>query len=292
MDFYKHCRVNPKYFRLQDADSSFTGTLTKEKAEAIQAADLAQLEALQDKFYAQDRYALLVVLQGMDAAGKDGTIKHVISGVNPQGVDVHSFKVPSQEELQHDYLWRCQRALPQRGRIGIFNRSYYEEVLVVRVHPELLAAQRLPADVAADPDIWKRRYEDIAAFERHLQRNGVRVVKFFLHLSKEEQRQRLLARIDSGDKNWKVSRSDYAERKYWDRYQQAYQEMLRATSTDHAPWYVIAADHKWFGRTAVSSILVRTLEALAPAYPSVSEAPRRELIEVRGLLVAEGATRR
>jgi PPK2 family polyphosphate:nucleotide phosphotransferase len=253
----------------------------------MQAQDLQRLRELQERFWAQDRYALLVILQAMDAAGKDGILKHVFAGLNPQGVDVRVFKAPTREELDHDYLWRCHKALPERGRIGIFNRSHYEEVLVVRVHPELLAAQRLPPETAASPDIWKQRYEEINAWERTLHRNGTRIVKFFLHLSKEEQRKQFLERIEEPEKRWKFSKQDVLERAFWDAYQTAYQEALAATSTAHAPWFVIPADRRWFTRAAVSRILVQTLEAIDPQYPSLSGAQLRELEEARKLLEAE-----
>jgi PPK2 family polyphosphate:nucleotide phosphotransferase len=214
----------------------------------------------------------------MDAAGKDGTIKHVMTGINPQGVDVFSFKTPSAEELAHDYLWRCTKVLPERGRIGIFNRSYYEELAVVRVHNAILEQERLPPGSATD--LWKDRYEDIAAFERHLCRNGTRVLKFFLHLSKNEQRKRLLKRIDTPDKIWKLSADDVHERKYWDNYHRAYEELLTHTNTQSAPWYVIPADHKWFTRVAVAGIIVAELEALHLTYPQVSDEQRAHLAEI------------
>jgi PPK2 family polyphosphate:nucleotide phosphotransferase len=228
--------------------------------------------------YAKSEYALLIVLQGMDAAGKDGAIKHVMTGVNPQGVDVSSFKMPSATELAHDYLWRCVKVLPERGRIGIFNRSYYEELTVVRVHEAVLEHEQLPPQSALH--LWKDRYEDIAAFERHLSRNGTRVVKFFLHLSKDEQKKRLLERIDTPDKNWKLSASDVHERKFWDDYQNVYEELLTHTSTASAPWYVIPADNKWFSRVAIGSIIVAELEALHLTYPEVSDEQRAHLAEI------------
>ena len=287
-DFAKELRVDPQTFALGDVDPSSHGRLKKAEGLELQKAHLADLQVLQDRLYAQDRYALLVVLQAMDAAGKDGTIKHVMSGLNPQGCEVHSFKVPSALELDHDFLWRAHLRVPERGRIGIFNRSHYEEVLVVRVHPELLDAQRLPPGSAADPHFWEHRFEDIVAFERYLHRNGTRLVKFFLHVSREEQRRRFLARIDDPDKNWKVSRADLAERAFWDDYQRAYEQMLRATSTDEAPWYVVPADHKWFAHTAVGDILVHALRAIDPQYPSVSGKQRQELQRLRKTLKDEG----
>ena len=244
------------------------------------------LAEYQARLAAQDSYALLVVLQALDAAGKDGTIKHVMSGVNPQGVSVVSFKVPSAEDLQHDFLWRYQRALPQRGTIGIFNRSHYEEVLVVRVHPELLAAQQVPAS-ARRKGIWTRRYAAINDWERHLVENGTRVVKLLLNVSKEEQRRRFLDRIDEPQKNWKFSAADARERQHWDDYQTAFSEMLSATSTKWAPWHVIPADHKWFAHLSVAAVLVDALMDIDPRYPSLSEEQRRELAEAKKQLEAE-----
>jgi PPK2 family polyphosphate:nucleotide phosphotransferase len=234
------------------------------------------LAAYQEKLAAQGTHGLLVVLQGLDAAGKDGTIRHVMSGVNPQGVVVSSFKVPSTEELDHDYLWRYVRKLPGRGQIGIFNRSHYEEVLVVRVHPELLERQRLPAR-AGDRDVWKARYREINEWERHLADNGFRVLKLFLNLSREEQRRRFLQRIERPEKNWKFSTADVRERGYWDDYQKAFSEMLSHTSTKWAPWYVIPSDHKWFAHIAVGAALVHALAEIDPGYPEVDAATRREL---------------
>jgi PPK2 family polyphosphate:nucleotide phosphotransferase len=241
----------------------------------------------QDRLYAQDRYALLVIFQAMDAAGKDSTIKHVMSGVNPQGVHVTSFKVPTTHELDHDYLWRSALALPERGMIGIHNRSHYEEVLAVKVHPEFLDGQHLP-DTARGGNIWKRRYRQINQFERHLVENGTAVVKFFLHVSKDEQRRRFLERIDTPEKNWKFSLRDVKERESWKDYQKAYEEALTQTSTKRAPWYVIPADNKWYMQLVVGRIIVDTLEKLKLEYPRVDEARRRELAEARVLLVKEG----
>jgi PPK2 family polyphosphate:nucleotide phosphotransferase len=221
-------------------------------------------------------------LQAMDAAGKDSTIKHVMSGVNPQGCQVHSFKAPSAEELQHDFLWRTTRSLPERGGIGIFNRSYYEEVLAVRVHPEFLANEKVPAELMTK-NIWKKRFEDINAFERYLSRNGYMVLKFFLHLSKHEQKKRFLDRLDQPDKNWKFSMSDVQERKYWDNYMRAYEDMIRDTSTEHAPWYVVPADHKWFSRMVVAEVMVKALQSLNLAFPEVDSAKHKEL---KGALAA------
>ncbi|MBK9471791.1 MAG: polyphosphate kinase 2 family protein [bacterium] len=270
-----------------DFDPDFTaGLRNKEAALARVAANVQRLSELQEKLYAQDAYALLIIFQAMDAAGKDGVIRHVMSGVNPQGCQVTSFKVPSDEELDHDYLWRASRALPARGMIGIFNRSYYEEVLVVRVHPELLARQRLPRAVAGD-GIWDRRFDEITSFEQYLSQNGIVVLKFFLNVSKEEQRERFLARIDEPDKNWKFSIGDYRERSFWDAYQQAYEEMLNRTSSKAAPWFVIPADHKWFARLAVSEVICAALEKLPLRYPETSDERRRELATIRDALEKE-----
>jgi PPK2 family polyphosphate:nucleotide phosphotransferase len=259
----------------------------KEKREAKEKlrADIKHLSALQDVFYADGRYALLIIFQGMDAAGKDGAIKHVMSGVNPQGVDVASFKQPSTEELSHDFLWRAAKVLPERGRICIFNRSYYEEVAVVRVHPSLLEREGLPSE-KADSDVWKERFHDINALERHLARNGTVILKFFLHLSKDEQRLRLLDRIDTPEKNWKISAADLHERAFWDSYQHVFEEMLTHTSTESAPWYVIPADHKWFTRVAIADIIVSRLKSLELAYPRVSDEQRAQLLVEREQLLS------
>lgn len=240
-----------------------------------------ELSELQRLLYASNRHALLLIFQAMDAAGKDGAIRHVMSGINPQGCQVFSFKQPSAEELEHDFLWRTNRRLPERGRIGIFNRSYYEEVLIVRVHPELLRAQGLPATTIAEKAIWKERYRSIVDLEAHLHRNGTRIVKFFLHLSKEEQRQRFLARIDEPDKNWKFSLADVHERKHWDAYMHAYETCLNATSTEHAPWYVVPADDKKNARLIISQIVLETMRGLKMHYPKVSPARSRELKSIR-----------
>lgn len=278
-----------KGFRLRDIDPRDSGGLGKNfKAEATELMKSAQAEMaeLQDKLYAQDRWAVLVVLQAMDAAGKDGTIKHVMSGVNPQGCDVHSFKQPSAEELDHDYLWRAARRLPERGRIGIFNRSYYEEVLVVRVHPQLLAAQHLPASLASK-NPWEQRYEGIRGFERHLAHNGTAIRKFFLHVSKEEQKARFLERLEDPQKHWKFSPADVDERRYWDDYQQAYEDAIRATASPQAPWYVIPADNKWFLRLMVSTAIIDCLRSLKLHYPKPDPARRKALTASRELLLAE-----
>jgi len=290
--FVKPFRVKDgRDFRLKDIDPGSTGNLESEDADAAREILQEGIELLadyQDKLYAQDRWALLLIFQAMDAAGKDGTIKHVMSGVNPQGVQVFSFKAPSAEERDHDYLWRCMRCLPERGRIGIFNRSYYEEVLVTRVHTEFLEGQRLPQSLVTK-DIWDERYEDIRNFEKYLSRNGVVIRKFFLHVSKEEQKRRFLARLDEPEKNWKFSANDVVERRFWDDYQRAYEEAIRATSTKRAPWYVIPADHKWFTRLAVAAAIVDTLAQLDLHYPVVDEkkrkalrAARKELVEIDG----------
>jgi PPK2 family polyphosphate:nucleotide phosphotransferase len=267
----KHCRIDkPEHFRLADHDPSARFGLSTEidDVKPMLADGVARLEELQQRLYADGQWALLIVLQGMDAAGKDGVIKHVMSGVNPQGCEVHSFKAPSAEELEHDFLWRTGKALPARGHIGIFNRSHYEEVLVVRVHPELLARQKLPPS-AVGKTIWKHRFKDIRAFEHHLARNGMSILKFHLRISKEEQRKRLLARLDQPDKRWKFSMNDVAERARWDDYMAAFEDMIRNTSTDFAPWYVIPADHKHIAWLIVSAAIIDALEGLKLEYPKV-----------------------
>jgi PPK2 family polyphosphate:nucleotide phosphotransferase len=270
-------------FRLKDVDPGDTGNLESEAEQTAKEALREGVELLaeyQSKLYAQDRWSLLLVFQAMDAAGKDGTIKHVMSGVNPQGVEVYSFKKPSEEDLDHDYLWRCMRSLPERGRIGIFNRSYYEEVLVARVHPEILEHQKLPPKLVGKR-IWDERYQDIRCFERYLSRNGVVIRKFFLHVSKAEQKRRFLARLDEPEKNWKFSASDVVERRFWKDYQRAYEDAIRETATDYAPWYVIPADHKWFTRLAVAAAIVDTLAGLDLHYPVVDAAKRKALQAAR-----------
>jgi PPK2 family polyphosphate:nucleotide phosphotransferase len=273
-------------FRLEKVDPADTADLALDGKEAKRmlhrGVDL--LADLQGKLYAQDRWGVLIVLQAMDAAGKDGTIKHVLSGVNPQGVDVSSFKAPSPEELDHDFLWRARRRIPERGRIGIFNRSYYEEVLVVRVHPEFLLTQKLPARLVTKA-IWKERYEDINGFERYLSRNGILVLKFFLCVSKEEQKRRFLERLDMPDKNWKFSMADAKERGFWDDYMTAYEDAIRATSSEWAPWHVVPADNKWFTRLVVAATILRALEGLDLQYPKVGKQRRKELAAVRKALV-------
>jgi PPK2 family polyphosphate:nucleotide phosphotransferase len=266
-----------KHFRLKDFDPADTSHLhSKEHAEQALQEGIARTAELQDKLYAQDRWSVLLVFQALDAAGKDGAIKHVMSGVNPQGCQVYSFKAPSEQELQHDFLWRTTRCLPERGHIGIFNRSYYEEVLVVRVHPEILRAQRIPPSLCTK-DVWQERFEDIRNFERHMVRNGTVIRKFFLHLSRKEQKRRFLARLDQPEKNWKFSAADIHERKYWDAYQDAYEEMIANTAADCAPWYVVPADNKWYSRIVVSAVIIDALEELNLAYPKVDAAKRKEL---------------
>ena len=269
----------------RDHDPGYTGPVTRPRATSLLAEGVELLADYQDRLAAQDTFGVLLVLQGIDAAGKDGTIKHVMSGVNPQAVEVRSFKQPSAEELDHDFLWRCQRALPGRGRLGIFNRSHYEEVLVVRVHPALLAAERMPA--VADSEVWKRRYREINDWEHYLVDNGIHVVKVMLNLSKREQAKRFLKRIDHPDKNWKFSPSDVRERHYWDDYQRAFEDMLSHTSTEWAPWYVVPADHKWFTRLATAAILVTALDAVNPRYPAPDPAVQDQMAQVRTELVAE-----
>jgi PPK2 family polyphosphate:nucleotide phosphotransferase len=244
------------------------------------------LADLQDMLYAQDRYAVLLIFQAMDAAGKDGAIKHVMSGINPQGCQVYSFKAPSSEDLDHDFLWRCMRCLPERGRIGIFNRSYYEETLVVRVHKELLDKQHLPSELVTK-DIWDDRFQDIRAFERYLTRNGIIVRKFFLNVSKKEQRKRFLSRIEEPEKNWKFSASDIEERGYWDDYMEAYEDMIRNTATKRAPWYVVPADNKWFTRVVVAAAVIEALASLDLAYPKVSDAKLKSLAAAKKSLLGE-----
>ena len=276
-----------KKIRLKDYDPGFTSHFKNKAAAAAKLRkDIEQLAKYQGMLYAQKSHALLVVLQAMDTAGKDGTIRHVMSGVNPQGTQVHPFKAPSTEERNHDYLWRSMKAMPERGQIGIFNRSYYEEVLVVRVHPELLDSQRLPPD-ARGTDIWNLRFYEINEFEKYLVRNGIVILKFFLHLSKAEQKRRLLARIDTPEKNWKVSLFDAKERGFWDDYMNAYQDILNHTSTAHAPWYIIPADHKWFTRTVVADVIIEKLKSLKLSYPVAGAAHLRQILEAKELLLAE-----
>ena len=273
-----------KHFKLKDFDPADTGHWrSKEHAERALEEGIARTAELQDKLYAQDNWALLLIFQAMDAAGKDGAIKHVMSGVNPQGCQVYSFKAPSEVELQHDFLWRTTRDLPERGHIGIFNRSYYEEVLVVRVHPQILKGQKTPPSLVTK-NIWGDRFEDICCFERHMARSGTLIRKFFLHVSKKEQKKRFLARLEEPEKNWKFSASDIRERKYWDEYQDAYEDMIRHTATKHAPWYVVPADNKWFSRLVISTVIVDALESLNLSYPKVDAQKRKELDEARKIM--------
>jgi PPK2 family polyphosphate:nucleotide phosphotransferase len=276
-----------KDFRLKEFDPEETGKLhSKERALKLLEKGIAQMAELQNKLYAQDRWALLIIFQAMDAAGKDGAIQHVMSGVNPQGCQVYSFKAPSSEELNHDYLWRTMHRVPERGHIGIFNRSYYEEVLVVRVHPAVLHTERIPPSLLGK-NLWEERFEDIGAFERYLARNGVVVRKFFLNLSKNEQKKRFLERLDNPRKNWKFSAADIQEREYWDDYMHAYEEMIRGTSSKHAPWYVVPADNKWFTRLVVAAAIVETLEELKLTYPKLDPKERKPLAEARARLLGK-----
>jgi PPK2 family polyphosphate:nucleotide phosphotransferase len=287
-EFVKPFRIEDgSQFRLEDFNPAETLQLkSKEHAQKTLERGIARLAELQEMLYAQDRWAILLVLQAMDAAGKDSTIKHVMSGVNPQGCEVHSFKSPSEEDLEHDFLWRTSRLLPERGRIGIFNRSYYEEVLVVRVHPELLAKEKVP-DQLTSGGLWKKRFEDINAFEHHMARNGTVLLKFFLHLSKEEQKKRFLERLETPEKNWKFSMNDVLERQRWDKYMRAYEEMIQNTSTRHAPWYIVPADHKWFARLVVAEAVIDALEGLNLAYPRLDTEKRKELKQARAALERE-----
>ena len=293
--FSKPFRVTDgKKFRLKDVDPNDTLHLESEdKPRAKEGLQLgvSYLAELQKVLYAQDKWAVLLIFQAMDAAGKDGAIKHVFSGVNPQGCQVTSFKAPSAEELDHDFMWRCMKALPERGRIGIFNRSYYEEVLVVRVHEELLRKQKIPPELISKK-IWKQRYEDINAIERYLARNGVLILKFFLHLSREEQKKRFIDRLDDPDKNWKFSMADAKERKHWDEYQRAYEDMIRNTASKDAPWFVVPADNKWFTRVAVAASVIDGLLSLEMDYPQVGPVKKAELAAARAALESEGKRRK
>jgi PPK2 family polyphosphate:nucleotide phosphotransferase len=278
---------NGKHFRLKDFDPADTGHWhSKEHAEEALQECISCTAELQDKLYAQDKWSVLLIFQGIDAAGKDGAIKHVMTGINPQGCQVYSFKVPTETELQHDFLWRTTCSLPERGHIGIFNRSYYEEVLVVRVHPEILKSQKTPPSLVGK-NIWDERFEDIRCFERHMSRSGTVIRKFFLNLSKKEQKQRFLARLEHPEKNWKFSAADIRERKYWNDYQDAYEDMIRNTASEEAPWYVVPADNKWFTRLVVSTVLVDTLESLKLSYPKVDAAKRKELEAAKKTLLAK-----
>ncbi len=288
------CVTDGEGFRLKDVDPGDTRGLTSEDkplAAEMLNSGIQALAHLQDKLYAQNRWAVLLIFQAMDAAGKDGAIKHVMSGVNPQGCQVFSFKAPSSEEINHDYLWRCMKSLPERGRIGIFNRSYYEETLVVRVHPELLEKQRLPAELITK-NIWKERYQDIRCFERHLARNGFAICKFFLHVSKREQKKRFLERIDNTQKNWKFSASDVEERQCFGAYMDAYEDMIRQTATKTAPWYVVPADNKWFTRLVVAAAIIDLLDALDLRYPTVGEDKLKELAAAKASLLGGPRARR
>ena len=276
-------------FRLKDCDPGDTlkfDSKDKDRAKEALVQGVQALSALQDKLYAQDQWAVLLIFQAMDAAGKDGAIKHVMSGVNPQGCEVHSFKAPTSEELDNDFLWRCSKRVPERGRIGIFNRSYYEETLVVRVHPEILGKQKIPRPLLTK-NIWNQRFEDIRAFERYLARNGTLVCKFFLNVSKAEQKKRFLARIDTPEKNWKFSTADSHERQYWNDYQKAYDKTIRHTATEDAPWYVVPADNKWFARVVVAAAVIDALDSLHLEYPKVGQGQRRELAAAKKELLAE-----
>lgn len=276
-----------KKISLSDYDPAFTGSLkSKEKAEELLTKDNAEIARLQDVLYAHDVYAVLMIFQAMDAAGKDGAIKHVMSGINPQGCQVYSFKNPSTEELDHDYLWRSMKALPERGRFGIFNRSYYEEVLIVRVHNEILRRQKLPPQPQGK-EFWKARFQEINMFEQYLVRNGIHILKFFLNVSKDEQKRRFMKRIETPEKNWKFSSSDVKERAHWDEYMKSYEEMFSNTSTKYAPWYIIPADHKWFTRSAIAHILAKKLQTLEIDYPQPTEEHLQELVKARKLLEAE-----
>ncbi|CAG9868431.1 polyphosphate kinase 2 family protein [Bacteroides ovatus] len=284
-DILKDLLAKPgKKHLVSDFDSSFTGDLSKQDAKEQLAKDIEKLSKLQSMLYAQDRYSILIIFQAMDAAGKDGTIKHVMSGINPQGCQVYSFKQPSAEELDHDYLWRINRSLPERGRIGIFNRSHYEDVLIAKVHPEIILPNKLPGVETVndiDPDFWKRRYRQINDFERYLTENGTIVLKFFLNVSKAEQKNRFMERLDDASKNWKFSSADIKERQFWEDYMNAYADVLTETSTDLAPWYVIPADNKWFMRYAVGRIICDRMQQLDLHYPKLSKEGLEKLEECK-----------
>ena len=284
--------TNGRKFRLSDVRPNDTGGLkSKEEARKGLEKGIEHLADLQEKLYAQDQWGVLLIFQAMDAAGKDGAIAHVMSGVNPQGCQVYSFKAPSAEEIDHDFLWRTTRCLPERGRIGIFNRSYYEEMLVVRVHPEILAKQRLPKRVVTKR-IWKERFEDVAAFERYLARNGFAIAKFFLHVSKKEQKARFLERLDQPEKNWKFALGDVNEREHWDDYMEAYEDVIRHTAAPHAPWYVVPADNKWYTRLVVARAIEETLLGLKLEFPAIDAAKKAELAKARRALVGPARRRR
>ncbi len=282
-----YCITDGSKFRLKDIDPDDIANLKpsdKSRAKKALALGVQALAGLQDKLYAENKWGVLLIFQATDAAGKDGAIKHVMSGVNPQGCQVYSFKAPSAEELDHDFMWRCLQRLPERGRIGIFNRSYYEEVLVVRVHPEMLQRQGIPPHLVTK-NIWQERYEDICSFERYMSRNGFLVLKFFLHLSKKEQKKRFLERLDDPDKNWKFSISDAAERDHWNAYADAYEQMIRATATKQAPWHVVPADNKWFSRVVVAAAIIDALSGLNLDYPKVGPEKKDELLAARAALL-------
>jgi PPK2 family polyphosphate:nucleotide phosphotransferase len=279
--------ANGDDFRLKDFDPADTGKLhDKESATELLDDGIKLLSRMQEKLYAQDRWSLLIVLQAMDAAGKDGVVKHVMSGINPQGCDVHSFKAPSSEELDHDYLWRAHKVVPERGKIGIFNRSYYEEVLVVRLHPQLLASQKLPQPLVTK-NIWQERFEDIRRFERYLTRNGVIILKFFLHVSRKEQKKRFLERLEDSKKNWKFSMADVKERAYWKDYQAAYEDAIRNTASKFAPWYVVPADNKWYTRLIVASAIIEALDSLNLHFPDAGKEVKKKLQDIKATLLAE-----
>ncbi|MBK6913611.1 MAG: polyphosphate kinase 2 family protein [Ignavibacteriales bacterium] len=278
---HQHSKFKISEFKTDDTDKFNS----KNEAAEILEENVKKMSELQDKLYAQDKYSLLLIFQAMDAAGKDGTIKHVMSGLNPQGTQVYSFKQPSAEEIDHGYLWRINKALPERGRIGIFNRSHYEEVLIVRVH-NLIASSKLP-EKFIDKNIWQRRFEHITNFEKYLYENGTVILKFFLHISKEEQKKRFLERIDNPAKNWKFAMGDIEERKYWDEYQKCYEEAIAATSKDCSPWFIIPADKKWFARLLVSEIIVETLKKLKPEYPELTDEQNKELLNAKNILTGE-----
>jgi PPK2 family polyphosphate:nucleotide phosphotransferase len=286
---YNEFRVSEGKLSLKKHKTNATGNYkSKEDAIVDLAKNIERLAKLQNVLYAQNHHALLIIIQALDAAGKDGLIKHVMSGINPQGCQVFSFKAPSPEELDHDFLWRASKSLPERGRLGIFNRSYYEEVLVVRVHPNFLQNQPLPSKTKSDQKVWEKRFEDIRNFEKYLTRNGVHVVKFFLNVSKDEQKKRFMERIETPEKNWKFSANDVKERAFWDDYQKVYAEAMSETSTEKSPWYVIPADNKWFTRVAVSEIICQHLEAMKLKYPELDQAQIAELAEAKKILESEG----
>ena len=274
-------------FHLKSHKTDEKGGLNKDRAETILEANRKRLSDFQEKLYAQNRWSLLLIFQGMDAAGKDSAIKHIFEGVNPQGCEVHSFKQPTSQELEHDFMWRCMIALPERGRIGIFNRSYYEECLVTRVHPDLLVKEKIPSRLVTK-NIWRERFEDISAVERYLARNGTVILKFFLNISKEEQRKRFLDRLDDPSKNWKFSMADVAERALWNRYMAVYQDIVRHTSTEVAPWHVVPADHKWFARVVIGSAIVSTLDTLNLRFPRADKGALQEFKQVQMALLEEG----